>query len=755
MGKRLRAVLVALWQFIGRLGLAIRHLGFVIIWQPFLFVTAPFRFAGRHAWRLLGRMGLALRTLLTYLVWWPLALLFYPFGLLIKYTLLPILKWLGKWLFRLFTWLARGVQTAVTNPIRHQWAATEPQRHLRRRHSRWLVRKARLRVFFHRPRAPKTAVIAPHIPLPPNVRRLRFITALISGIAIILVGFFTFQERGQNVSADNRVLSRILIATPSPVPETAVTITPSPTPQPTPWPTPDPLTEGGSLAFTLRITGNSDIYLLPVGRAEPLRLTSDPAADREPAWSPDGREIAFSSHRSGDWEIYVYNLPFGKLSRVTNSPGFDGSPHWSPDGQWLVYESYRNENMDIYIVKADGSEGPFRLTENVALDYDPVWAPSGRHVAFISWRSGNPDLFMLSLDQVSDETAVNLTSSPAIHEEHPAFSPDGRFLAYHDNSSGFPLLSALPLDDDGNLTGTAVSLGQQGYQPAWSPNSQSLVFVVDKGERSFLMAGNPNAWGVAPQTFASDGRLANPSWSAVTMPLDVIDAWESIDGNQPDEPLYIEAMAPPPTDTLAAPVQLFQLPINAPSPYLSDKVDQSFLALRQRVVQEAGWDYLGQLDNMFAQLDSQPLPGQPAESWNKAGRAIDVRYQDALAFDPQVEIVREDIGTQTYWRIYLRATAQDGSMGEPLRVLPWDFRARFGDEPRYYNEGGKLKDAIPAGYYVDFTALAADYGWQRVPASDNWRTFFPGIRFWHYENRGGLTWPAAMREIYRTEQLDQ
>ncbi|MCA9935526.1 MAG: TolB family protein, partial [Anaerolineales bacterium] len=406
MGKRLQAVLVAIWQFIGRVGLAIRRLGVLFIWRPILFVTAPFRFVARHTWPILGGMGVALRTLLTYLVWWPLALLFYPFGLLFKHILLPVLKWFGSILLRLFAWLARAMETAVTHPIRRRWAATEPQRLLRRRHhhSRWLVRKARLRVFFRRPRPPKTAVTAPHIPLPPNVRRLRFITALISAIAITLVGFFTFQERGQNVSADNRVLSRILIATPSPEPETAVTITPSPTPQPTPWPTPDPLTEGGSLAFTLHINGNSDIYLLPVGRAEPLRLTSNPAADREPAWSPDGREIAFSSHRSGDWEIYVYNLPFGKLSRVTNSPGLDGSPHWSPDGQWLVYESYRNENMDIYIVKADGSEGPFRLTENVALDYAPAWAPDGRHVAFVSWRSGNPDLFMLSLDQVSDET---------------------------------------------------------------------------------------------------------------------------------------------------------------------------------------------------------------------------------------------------------------------------------------------------------------------------------------------------------------
>lgn len=757
MRARLWAVLLAVGQFIGRVGQAARRLGTLLVWRPVLFVVR----LPLSLWRLLGRMGLALRKLLTYGVWWPLVLLVYPFSLLYEHTLLRFLDGLADLLYRLAAWLIRPLWTAVSRFARYWgkrfWTATEPRRALwlRRQRSRWQVTQARLRLFFRRRKPPQTAVFAPRIPAPPNVRRLRLLTALISVLAIVVVSFFTIQERGESVSADNRILSRILVVTSTPPPVTAVTPTPEPTPTllPTPWPTPDPLTEGGSLAFTLHNNGNSDIYLLPVGRTEPLRLTSHPAPDRQPAWSPDGREIAFSSRRSGDWEIYVYNLPFGQLRQITNSPGYDGHPRWSPDGQWLVYEAYRNQNMDIFIMRADGSEGPFRLTEHPALDYSPVWAPGGRHIAFVSWRSGNPDLWLLSLDQVTDETAVNLTSTPTIDEAYPTFSPDGRFLAYYDHSSGFPLLSAIPLDERNNRTGPAVSLGQQGYHPAWSPNSESMVFVVDKGERSFLLAGSPNAWGVAPQTFASEGRLAYPSWSAVTLPLDLIENWQGID-NAPgnDAPLFIEALAAPITDTLAAPVQLFQVPVNAPSPYLSDKVDQSFLALRQRVIQEAGWDYLGQLDNMFLPLSSKPLPGQPAESWNQAGRAIDVRYQDALAFDPQVEIVREEVGAETYWRIYLRATAQDGSMGEPLRARSWDFRARFGNEPRYYNEGGRLKDSIPAGYYIDFTALAADYGWQRVPASDNWRTFFPGIRFWHYQNRGGLTWAEAMREIYRPEE---
>jgi TolB protein len=153
------------------------------------------------------------------------------------------------------------------------------------------------------------------------------------------------------------------------------------------------------------------------------------------------------------------------------------------------------------------------------------------------------------------------------------------------------------------------------------------------------------------------------------------------------------------------------------------------------------------------ELESKPVIGLPKENWNQAGRAFDFVYEDALSLEPRLEVVREDIGSETFWRVYLRAEKQDGSQGEPLRQLPWDFRARFGAEASYFDEGGKVKDAIPAGYYVDFTALAADYGWQWLPSTTNWRTFFPGVRFWHYENRQGLTWPEAMLEIYTPEEL--
>ncbi|MCA9872982.1 MAG: PD40 domain-containing protein [Anaerolineales bacterium] len=752
-----RPLFLWFWRFWGRLGLALRNLLTWTIWKPIWLITMPlwlplswlFEGLHGHVWpplkRFTGRVGLALRNLLTWVVWGPFFLLVIrPLRFLFSHLVWPILVWLAHKTRRFW---------------QSTWDATEPRRLKWRRRwaSRWLVYRARLRVLFQRPKPPKTAVFAPRQPRynPPSVRTARFMTAFGSVAIVLILSFVTWQEQQPDrVSAGNGLtLPRVIIATPSPMPMTA-----TPTSRPTidvrltPWPTPDPLQTGGSLAFTWRRNGNSDIYLLPVGQAEPVRLTQHPAEDRDPAWSPNGRQLAFTSRRDGNWEIYIYDLDSGDLRRVTNNLAFDGGPGWSPDGQWLVYEGYRENNLDIYIIKADLSEGPYRLTENPAPDYAPVWSPGGRHIAFTSWRSGNQDIFVMSLNEVTDEAAVNVTASPGGQEEEPVFSPDGRFLAYHDDSAGFPLLYAVPLDENYRPDGEPVSLGQQGRHPAWSPNGESLVYVMDKGDQSFLLAGSPVGWTVSPQAFVADGRLDDPAWTANPMTPAQADNAAQFDSQYPDKPLFTEALAPP--EKTGPPVKLFEMPVSAPSPYLSDRVDQSFLALRQRTAAEAGWDFLAQLDNMFEAIDEKSAPGQSNQTWNKAGRAIDLAYREVLSFEPRVEVVRDDIGLDTYWRVYLRAEVQDGSQGEPLRELPWDFRARFGDEPQYYDEGGVLKETIPAGYYVDFTTLAADYGWQRVPADENWRTFFPGIGFWHYENRQGLGWEEAMLEI-QTEALLQ
>jgi hypothetical protein len=157
------------------------------------------------------------------------------------------------------------------------------------------------------------------------------------------------------------------------------------------------------------------------------------------------------------------------------------------------------------------------------------------------------------------------------------------------------------------------------------------------------------------------------------------------------------------------------------------------------------------LEYAFVGINAPLPPGFAYNDWLYTGRgfALDSR---ALA-SGLLEVVREDFGAETFWRVYVKASPQDGSVGEPLRVRSWDFSTRYTGDPTTYDRGGSLKAALPEGYYVDLTQLAADFGFERVPAMSNWRTYFQGARYNEFARTDGLTWLEAMMEVYPPEAI--
>ena len=783
LARGLRRLAIAFWAFLGRCGLALRHLLTVLIWRPLLRISRPFISGGRriaHAvWAFTGRCGMAIRHLLTLVIWRPLLFVTWPVRWLYRKLLQrPLgfiglsLRTFGEWLFleelppalkAMATYaivFARRAGRAIGRLAGAGVAAVQVG---------WLELGGRVKSRRQRGTVMAGELVMDHTlePAPRRLRMRQITTAFGAAGVILLLSLLSSQEqRALNVAARGErdplltpAVARLvpkMTLTPTPTPTDTPTPTPTPSPTPVPvvselvdWPTPDPLSKGGSVAFSRRQDGNSDLYALALGRAEPIRLTGHSADDRDPAWSPDGRYLAFSSRRDGNWELYILDFQTGQPRRLTINLAFDGAPSWSPDGNWLVFESYRENNLDLYIVAADGQAPPIRLTEHSAQDFSPAWSPDGRHIAFTSWRDGSKDVFLLDLDSAYDERAINVSQSPDLDEDHAAFAPSGDYLAYHGQGDGLDLIYAQPLEDY-RPAGPAFSVGQ-GRHPSWSADGSSLVYAHGDGSQSYIIASSVDSWTVAPQAFAGQGLVDDLAWSGTVLPRGVESRLPIV--GAAEEPLYRERMGQ--TGDGAAAIMLQEVDVDAPAPYLSDRVDDSFAALRQRTLDEAGWDFLGRLDNMFTFLTTGPLPGDTSENWNKAARAFDFYYRFPISVEPQVEIVREEVGGETYWRVFLKTALQDGSQGEPLRQLPWDFTARYDADPRYYDQGGKPKEVHPAGFYVDFTALAEDYGWQRVPALANWRTFFHGIRYWHFENRQELTWQEAMLELYTADEIAQ
>lgn len=95
---------------------------------------------------------------------------------------------------------------------------------------------------------------------------------------------------------------------------------------------------------------------------------SDPLWMRFPAISPDGKTVAFS-YKGDIWTVPANG---GQARQITTNPAYDAYPVWSPDSRQIAFASSREGSMDIYVVGRDGGT-PRRVTTNSGDEYPMAW----------------------------------------------------------------------------------------------------------------------------------------------------------------------------------------------------------------------------------------------------------------------------------------------------------------------------------------------------------------------------------------------
>jgi Tol biopolymer transport system component len=262
----------------------------------------------------------------------------------------------------------------------------------------------------------------------------------------------------------------------------------------------------GLIAFDSSRDGNHEIYTMTPGGTLPTRLTTNPAADVDPVWSPDGTRIAFESDRDGNPEIYVMNADGTGPTRLTNNPASDTQPCWSPDGSRIVFTSLRDGNFEIYVMNADGTSQT-NLSQNAASDGDPAWSPDGTRIAFYSTRISlfNAEIYVMQADG-SSPTRITFQSAADLN---PSWSPDSNKIAFRSDRDGNAEIYWT--DAAGASLFRLTNNAAFDQRPVWSPDGLEVAFVSSRDGNDEVYRVGLFGGSAIRLTFAS-GTEGGPDW---------------------------------------------------------------------------------------------------------------------------------------------------------------------------------------------------------------------------------------------------
>jgi len=156
---------------------------------------------------------------------------------------------------------------------------------------------------------------------------------------------------------------------------------------------------------------NHDLWSVNLATGERRQLTTNPAADGEPRFSPDGQYLAYRAQarpgfEADRWQLFVLDRATGAHRSLTAA--FDatiGGFTWAPDGRTLYFDADEAGGVSLWSVGLDGG-APRRVVAG-GTNGDAGVTPDGRTLVFTQSRfTAPPEVFALALDGQAAPRAV-------------------------------------------------------------------------------------------------------------------------------------------------------------------------------------------------------------------------------------------------------------------------------------------------------------------------------------------------------------
>jgi TolB protein len=256
------------------------------------------------------------------------------------------------------------------------------------------------------------------------------------------------------------------------------------------------------IAYKLSTGRNSEIFVSDFDGFNQQAVTHDNTLVAAPAWAPGKFGLCYVSYKLGNPGIFYHDLATGSRDKVAYYGGSSISPSVSPDGRRVAMILSKGGSPDVYVSDLDGGNLK-RLTTTREDESSPCWSADGQWICFATKINERRSLCKIP---ANGGTVQRIPTSGVLNPSEPDWSPDGKWIAFTAQMGSFEIC-VVP------ASGGAVTELVAGEDPAWSPNSRTLVFTRRQsgGQRGLSLLDVPTKQ-VKDVTRIS-GNSSQPSWA--------------------------------------------------------------------------------------------------------------------------------------------------------------------------------------------------------------------------------------------------
>lgn len=265
-----------------------------------------------------------------------------------------------------------------------------------------------------------------------------------------------------------------------------------------------------------------DIWLADRDGSNPRPLTTSPAPESNPKFSPDGKWIAFTGNYDSNADVYVMPITGGQPTRLTYHPSGDVVNGWSPNGDKVLFASNReilnSRSNQLFEIAVDGGYPTKAMT---AVAYEGQWSDDGERLAYrpnnmaysgaSGWRlhrgGSTPPIWIMDVA----DNKLERVPHPNANEHNPFWLGDSvYFLSDRDNVA----MNLFRYED-----GDVEQLTQHSDWDIQSASGHGNHVIYEAGGYLYLMNVDSGARDVLTVQLNAQSEQRRPQWKDASRQL--------------------------------------------------------------------------------------------------------------------------------------------------------------------------------------------------------------------------------------------